>query len=628
MKTINIGIFAHVDAGKTTITENILFESGAIKRIGRVDDGNTQTDQMEIEKRRGISVKATPTSVFRNDLKINIIDTPGHSDFISEVERSMIPLDGAILVLSAKEGIQPSTRLLFDTLVKLKIPAIIFINKIDRTGVDIGQLVPEMQKKLSAAILPVQQVSMAGGGRITLSELFCFDAEDAINRIGTVSDEFITAYLEKQKFSRDEIISEIMACSRKGLLYPVLFGSALKSIGVNHLLDAIGLLLPVNSENDTDELSGVVFKVNRERITKKGAKHVFLRLYGGTLHVRQPLGEEKVTSIMTFVNGQAVFTGMLCSGDIGAVTGLNSLNIGDTIGNGARINKMDPGKPALKARLVPQKPAELARLAEAVKEIAEGDPHLGYELDETDNELYVNLFGKVQMEVLKETLETQYGIAVAFGEEILIYRETVKEKAECIVKMNIPGNPYIATIGLKIEPNTPGGGIEFRSEVSASEFPAKYLAGVRDGIHNALKQGIYGWEIDDIKVTLTSGEFDIGSTRAGFRELAGTVLMEAVSRAKTKLLWPICSFELRIPEELLGKAFSDLSRMMATFDEPLRKNGYAVITGVIPAESSRNYDLEVISYTSGRGSYTARFHSYRDAPANVMKTGKKSIQIR
>lgn len=621
MNTINIGIFAHVDAGKTTITESLLFQSGAIKTMGRVDRGDTQTDKMDVEKRRGISVQATPTSINWKDLKINIIDTPGHSDFVAEVERSMLPLDGAVLVVSAKEGVQSHTNLLFNTLKQLRIPTIIFINKIDRMGADVKGVLDEMKSSLSENILSIQTVSSSESEGLVLSEPFEYDEDEAINCISLVNEGFMEEYLEGRSFTKTELDEAIMRSSRKGLVYPVLMGSALNNLGVDNLLSNIETLLPVNQPKEDEELSGIVFKINRN---KDGAKQLYVRLYGGELYNRQVIGNEKVTSIKKIEMGKEFIANHVQGGDIAVITGLNELNIGDAIGKLKKELAVDLGRPTLKVKVVPNDKADLPKLVRGLKELTESDPLLEYELDEIEKDLYVNLFGNVQKEILKELLEVKYQVVIDYEEEVIIYRETVVGTGEAVRVMYDTAKPFAATIGLKVEPNHRGDGIVYRSEVSTGYLPKTFQDGAEDGVWRTVKQGLMGWELDDIIITLIEGEFNsVDSSPSDYRNLSPMVLMEAIAQAKTKLLWPVNKFELKVQENLVGRALSDLSKMKATFNDPVLSNGYYTLKGLIPVEYSNDYDQEVIAYTSGKGVYITKFHSYSDAPSDIIKTRKK-----
>ena len=288
MKTINIGIVAHVDAGKTTVTENLLYHSGVIKEVGRVDSGNTQTDSMELERKRGISIKSSPISFTWNDFKINIIDTPGHVDFISEVERSLSVLDGAILIISAKEGIQSQTRILFDTLKSLNIPTIIFVNKIDRVGVNYYKLINELKEVLCDKAIKLQEVyneeSKLVSIRSTFEEKLIDD--DIINVLSELDESILESYINDVKISNKYIEDKISFFAKKGVVYPILCGSALNGVGIKELLDGIVRFIPFCNESSDKDLSGVVFKI---QIDNGNEQKVFIRLFQGKISVRDKI---------------------------------------------------------------------------------------------------------------------------------------------------------------------------------------------------------------------------------------------------------------------------------------------------------------------------------------------------
>ena len=336
-KIINIGIVAHVDAGKTTITENLLYYSGAIKSVGRVDLGNTQTDSMELERKRGITIKSSTISFNWNNVKVNIIDTPGHVDFISEVERSLNSLDGAILVISGVEGIQSQTRILFDTLKELNIPTIIFVNKLDRIGANFNKVFEEIKKNMSNKVVRLQEVYDVGSKAVYIKKLFdtCIINDDAINVLSDLDEAFLERYIGGIEPDKEEIQEKLSLYAREGSLYPVFCGAAAIGLGIEDLLDGICSYFPFASNDCESDLSGVVFKIER---TSKNEKKVYVRLFGGKISVRDKIQvpnkeiAEKVKKINRLENGGVVEAQRIEAGDIGILYGLTSFQVGDIIG--------------------------------------------------------------------------------------------------------------------------------------------------------------------------------------------------------------------------------------------------------------------------------------------------------
>lgn len=614
MKTINIGIVAHVDAGKTTTTENLLYYSGAIKNVGRVDLGNTQTDSMELERKRGITIKSSAISYTWNNVKVNIIDTPGHVDFISEVERSLSVLDGAVLVISAVEGIQSQTRILFNTLKSLKIPTIIFINKLDRAGANCDKVFEEMKKTMSNKIVRLQKVYGQGSKDVYLNNLFETNSIDdsVIDVLSDLDEVFLEKYVSGMEPDKKEIEEKLSFYSREGSLYPVFCGAASIGLGVRNLLDGICSYLPFADEDCSTDLAGVVFKVER---TNTNEKKVYVRLFDGKISVRDKIEVpnkdivEKVKKISALENGKLVEASSIEAGDIGILYGLTSFQVGDVIGvSKDKIKNISIAKPTLKTTIYAINKEENAELFKSLTLLTEEDPLLELGMDDNSKEIYVNLFGEVQMEILRSILDDFYGIKVEFSNIQTIYKEAPKGVGTSIMCMQEGLNLFWATVGLKIEPAKRGEGLKYISNVSVGSLPKSFQNAIEEAVIKTSKQGLFGWEVTDIKVTLTCGEFfSPASTPADFRNVTPMVFMEALYDAKTDLLEPLHEFELRIPQNVLSKAIWDLEVMRATFDNPVIAEDEFLIKGLIPVENSKEYKLKIASYTEGKGMFLTRF---------------------
>jgi ribosomal protection tetracycline resistance protein len=356
----NIGIFAHVDAGKTTLTEQLLYQTGAIRYLGRVDHGNTQTDSLELERERGISIISMPTSYSYQGQKVNIIDTPGHVDFVAEVERSMLVLDGAILVISAKEGVQSHTKLLFNALKRMAVPTLLFVNKIDRLGVEIEKVLLAIRTYLSPNICVLQEVIGEGSKQATVRDLTLQPQDTLIEFLSEVDEMIMLDYLEGNEISTERLHRTLKMAVAQRVVYPMLFGSALNGIGIPAMLDRINSLLPQFEPLTTDETSGIVFKVRRRHI--KTMRECMIKLTAGQVKLRDLIGEDRVTNLSRWHHGSVEVTKVLQAGDIGIVTGLDHLKVGDTFGQGIRQQGFSLGKPTLKVKVEVDRPNQRQEL--------------------------------------------------------------------------------------------------------------------------------------------------------------------------------------------------------------------------------------------------------------------------
>jgi ribosomal protection tetracycline resistance protein len=630
MKKINIGIVAHVDAGKTTTTENLLYYSGIIKEVGRVDSGNTQTDSMELERRRGITIRASAISFNWREVKVNLLDTPGHVDFVSEVERSLSVLDGAILLISAVEGIQSQTRILFNTLKALKIPTLIFINKLDRAGANSNKVFDEIKDKISDKVVRLQEIYKEGTKEVSVSPLLNSDIikDNVMNLLADTDETFLEEYLQGIKHSDYELRKRLSFFSRKGSVYPIFCGAAATGLGIENLLDGICEFLPTYEGDGSGALSAVVFKIERTNVDEK---KVYVRLFQGKISVRDIIELPnnivgKVKKINVLDSGKFIDTSVIYTGDIGVIYGLSSIKIGDIIGSSNdKIKKISIAKPTFKTTIAAVNKEENSKLFKALTLLTEEDPLLEVETNDIEKGIYVNLFGEVQMEILKSILEESYGIAVEFSNIITIYTETPKGIGNALARMQEKLNPFFATVGLRVEPTERGQGLIYTSNVSIGSLPKSFQNAIEEAVISTCKQGLFGWEVTDIKVTLTCGEFSSPtSTPADFRNTTPMVLMEALNEAKTNILEPLHEFELRIPQNVLSKAIWDLQNMRAVFQNPIIKEEEFLIKGLIPVENSKEYNMKIASYTEGKGMFMTKFYGYEEVPLELAKIREKS----
>ena len=450
-KIINIGILAHVDAGKTTLTESLLYTSGAILELGSVDKGTTRTDTMFLERQRGITIQAAVTSFNWNDYKINIVDTPGHTDFITEVYRSLSVLDGAILVISAKDGVQAQTRILFHALQKMNIPTIIFINKIDQDGINLNNIYQNIKEKLSNDIIVMQNVTLTP--EISIKNIIDLDDWDPVI---SKNDKLLEKYIVGEKLTIQELMYEEYRCVKKGSLFPIYHGSARNNIGTQQLIEAISNLFCSEMNENDSELCGRVFKIE---YTDHKQRLVYLRLYSGTLHLRDTImlpekKKMKLTEIYIPSNGEMIQTKIVCSGDIFIIPN-NTLRLNDIIGNEKILPCNvwnDKTVPILRTRIEPIKIEEREKLLDALTEIADTDPLLRYYVDTITHEIIISFLGTVQLEVICSLLIEKYHINIRIEDPTVIYLEKPLQKADYTIHIEVPPNPFWASIGLSITP--------------------------------------------------------------------------------------------------------------------------------------------------------------------------------
>ncbi|MBN2879898.1 MAG: TetM/TetW/TetO/TetS family tetracycline resistance ribosomal protection protein [Clostridia bacterium] len=620
MKNIkNIGIFAHVDAGKTTLTEQLLYNVGAIKAAGSVDKGSTQTDSNSIERERGISIYSMPASYDYKNQQINIIDTPGHVDFVAEVQRSMLVLDGAVLVISAREGVQSHTRLLFKSLKKMNVPTLIFINKIDRIGVNTAEVISSIEKQLTKDIFITQSVENEGTKEAIVNNLPLSTDDITIEKLSLCDETLLSDYLEDKVIDAQRLNKSLQRAVKTCCLYPVMFGSALKNIGVNNMLDSINDLLPIFKEPERSDLGGVVFKIF---YTDGKIRNTVVRLTSGSIKKFDYIGEDKITSLYTWRHGRVQPVDYLSAGEIGYLINARHLNIGDTFGAEESCSLVDLGKPTLKAKISPTTISSRAALLSALTIMADCDPYLSYELSEFSDEIYLNMFGRIQMEIVEQTLLRDFNLDVHFDKPMTIYMETPISEAEASVR--IFSLPFAAGIALRIRPLPLGSGVVYRLDVQTDGMTKQYFAAIKDGVYSCLDQGLFGWEITDIEISLTDYQFNsVDSAPSEYRRLAPLVLFRAINEVKTRLLWPIHSFVISVPTVMMGRAINDLNIMKASIGTPEITGDNCTITGYVPAENINDYNLTVHEYTSGVGYFESQLSGYEYAPADITAERKK-----
>lgn len=612
MKIINIGILAHVDAGKTTLTESLLYTSGAIMEPGSVDKGTTRTDSMALERQRKITIQAAVTSFRWKGYKVNLVDTPGHMDFLAEVHRSLSVLDGAILVVSAKDGVQAQTRVLFHALRKMKIPTIIFINKIDQSGVVLEQTYQNIREKLTEDMIVMQEVHLCS--EIILSDVADFEKWDAVI---AGNDDILEKYLSGVPLTLWELQKEIKRRVQRGTLFPVYHGSAKDNIGVKELLEVITEVFSLETDDSQSELCGYVFKIE---YTEQKKRRCYLRLYSGTLCLRETIllskkEKIKITEMSIPFDGEIVPTDTADSGEI-VILSDNTLKLNDVLGDEKLLPRKawtDSPLPFFRTTIEPIKAEQREVLLDALTEIADTDPLLHFMIDSITHEIILSFLGKVQLEVVCSLLNEKYSVEVAIKEPTVIYLERPRKEAHYTIHIEVPPNPFWASIGLAVTPLPVGSGTEYESKVSLGYLNQSFQNAVIEGIRYGLEQGVYGWEVTDCRVCFEYGVYySPVSTPADFRFLAPVVLEQVLKKAGTQVLEPYLSFTLFAPQEYLSRAYHDAVKYDAVIETTSLKNNEAILTGEIPARRIGEYKSDLNFYTNGRSVCLTELKGYQE----------------
>lgn len=619
MKMINIGILAHVDAGKTSLAERILFDTNVIDELGRVDQGNTQMDAMDLERKRGITIKASVVSFDLGGYKVNLIDTPGHADFIAEVERSLNVLDGVILVISAVEGVQAQTKILFSVLRRMGIPTILFVNKIDRLGAQGEQAVEQIRAKLTPDVISLCRIDDAGQKEASVApKRFDWDTDSAfleqcIELLSSHDECLLESYVNGEMLPGERVEAAFRDQVRQANAHPVYFGSAMTGVGVADLLAGITQWFSVNDEPEETALSGIVFKLEREA---SGEKIAYIRLFSGSLSLREQVkvgrnnkqGEYetydcKIKKLHALVSGKSVPAPKIGAGDLAKVWGLEDVRIGDIVGEqSSLIKQISFAVPRMETRIEAVDPSQTHHLYQALVSMSEEDPLIQVVKDEIHQDLYIRIFGEVQKEVIEAALQETYAVDVRFSDTRTVCVEKPAGRGQALEVIMEGDNPFYATVGFRIDPGVPGSGITYRLEVELGSLPLAFHKAIEETVRMTLMQGLYGWEVTDIIVTLTHTGYASPVTTAGdFRKLVPLVLMDALVQSGTVVYEPIYSYELTVPEEAMSKAVFKLSAIQAVVSETVVENGMALITGTIPVGVTESFKRSLHAFTQGEG---------------------------
>jgi ribosomal protection tetracycline resistance protein len=628
-KELNLGILAHVDAGKTTLTERLLFEAGVIEKAGSVDAGTTQTDSLALERRRGITIRAAVASFeLADDVHVNLIDTPGHPDFIAEVERTLAILDGAVLVVSAVEGVQPQTRILMRALQRLHVPTLIFVNKIDRAGAGFERVLVELATRLAVTPVALGTTSAIGSrdARFVLA-----DATDCVVEAIAENDETLLALFVEGGAVPPATVRRALADQlRSGTVQPVLFGSAITGAGVKELATTIANLLPGAAGDADAELDAAVFKIERGPAAEKVA---YVRLFAGTLRTRDRVRydadreEDKVTSLAVFERGGAVQRPSVAAGGVAKVWGLAGARIGDRLGGGGTDARAQFPPPTVAGVVDPVDPDDAVRLRSALVQLAEQDPLIAVRFDEARHELSVSLYGEVQREVIEAMLAEEHGLAVVFREVTPIYVERPVAPGHAVEVLHGPTNPFHATIGLRIEPRPPGSGVEVRVDVPHSGVPLyvykrreRFADAMDEYVRAALEEGLHGWQVVDCAVTMTESAYSVPdgppsrrgplSSPADFRKLTPIVVMQALADAATVVCEPMLRLRIEAPPRAVGALLATIAQLEGVVDQPTIGPAGAVLDALLPAAHATDLQRRLAGITGGEGVLETSFAGY------------------
>lgn len=628
---LNLGILAHVDAGKTTLTERLLYLGGAIDEPGSVDAGTTRSDSLALERRRGITIKSAVVSFVLEDRTINVVDTPGHPDFIAEVERVLGVLDGAILVLSAVEGVQPQTRIIMRALQRLQVPTLIFVNKIDRVGADLDRVITEIRSRLTPAVLAMGNVLRSGSRDAAFATYLTNDpafAEHATTTLAEHDHAVLEAYLAGTASMGVELIADVAAQTQAGVLHPIFAGSAATGAGVGELLASLTTLLSAAPGRIDAAVSARVFKVERGL---GGGKIAYLRMVDGTLRRRQRLElsggrSGKASALETYGRGGWASTDRLVPGEIGRIYGLAAVRVGDSVGELEQEEPHFP-PPTLEAAVEALRPEDGPALRTALGQLADQDPLINVHVDAAGQPT-VSLYGRVQQEVLEATLSEEYGVEAHFADAAVLHIERPRSPGTAVERLNTPSNPYQASIGLRIEPGEPGSGVRFIVAAPARDLPlylygdvTRFASAIERHVLEALESGHYGWTVTDCIVTLVEVAYSVAdgppskrgptSTSRDYRKVAPVVCRQALRRAGTQVCEPVLRISLEVPEPDATALQTVLGRMRAQPMGQWQAGTMARIEARLVAARLHDLQHQLPDLTGGEGVLEYHFDGYQ-----------------
>ncbi|MBP3330751.1 MAG: TetM/TetW/TetO/TetS family tetracycline resistance ribosomal protection protein [Clostridia bacterium] len=631
----NIGILAHVDSGKTTLTEQLLYLTGAVRQAGSVDAGTASTDSLSVEKQRGISVRTATASTVYNGVTINIIDTPGHIDFAGEVERALSALDYAVVIVSAVEGVRAHTENILKSLDNANLPRIIFINKIDRAGSDTDKVINELKNISPQVHLVLSSAENEGLENPVVRRID--DDEFAVRATETladINDEAEEAFLNETVLSyerAEEIVREEISSCR---LTPVVFGSAKYSVGIKDLADVLVKFMPDSTRRETEDLCGIIFKIEHDKSLGK-VSHI--RLFGGEIANRdevelfvpesrqkvesdaveveeKPPVKEKVSQIKKFSGARITDTGIVKRGDVAAVCGLPSAKTGQFIGSLAVSEKAKLVNPFLRVKVTPadSDPLKLPSLAAALGELSDEEPYIDAKWENGQKEITISTTGKIQLEVLGNLLKERYDLSAEFSPPTVIYKETPARKGTAYASYTMP-KPCWAVVEFLFEPMPRGYGVSYHGRLPSNQCFYRYQSHIRTSFNSCLEQGLYGWEVTDFRCTLVGGEHHTIHTHPlDFFVCTPMAFMNGLSQLGSTILEPLLKIRVTAPEELSGKIFSEIIKMGGEYDTPVIRSGIVSLEAIVPVATSMNFPEKLAALSSGKAVLSQSFYGYRE----------------
>ena len=674
-KVRNIGIIAHIDAGKTTTTERVLYYTGRIHKIGEVHEGAAEMDWMEQEKERGITITSATTTCFWRNCRVNIVDTPGHVDFTIEVERSLRVLDGAVTVLCSVGGVQPQTETVWRQADKYKVPRIIFVNKMDRIGANFFQVVNDVEEKLGAKPVPLQipvgaEENLKGvvdlvGMKALIWEEETLGAkyheeeipedlietaeeyrEKLIEALADVDEEIMMKYLEGEEVTEEEIKNAI----RKGTLeikfFPMLCGSAFKNKGVQPLLDAVVDYLPsplevppikgVNPDTGEEEerpasydlpFAALAFKILTDPYV---GQLTFIRVYSGLMESGSYVfnatrgKKERLARILRMHANKREEISILGAGDIAAAVGLRDTYTGDTLCDADHpviLEAMEFPEPVISVAVEPKTKADQEKLSIALQKLAKEDPSFRVSTDHETGQTIISGMGELHLEIIVDRLKREFNVDVNVGKPQVAYRETIRKEVTQEGKFikQTGGRGQYGHVWLKIEPREPGEGFDFQDTIKGGVVPKEYIPAVEAGIKEAMETGVVaGYPMVDIKVTLFDGSFhDVDSSEMAFKIAGSMAFKEGARKANPVLLEPVMEVEVTTPEEFMGDVIGDLNKRRGRVQGMEARGNAQVIKSYVPLAEMFGYATDLRSMTQGRATYIMTFSHYEEVPASV-----------
>jgi elongation factor G len=688
-KVRNIGIMAHIDAGKTTTTERILFYTGKLHRLGEVHDGAATMDWMEQEKERGITITSAATTCFWNDHQINIIDTPGHVDFTVEVERSLRVLDGAVALFCAVGGVEPQSETVWRQADKYKVPRIAFVNKMDRTGADFYNAIQMMKDRLGANAIPINLPIGEGDMFSGVIDLISFKARmyheetfgatfdeleiphdlkeiankyrtEMLEAVSDVDDTLLEKYLEGKEISEEEIKKVLRRATIELKIIPVLCGSAFKNKGVQKLLDSIVDFLPspvdfkeieahhvgINDSikrriDENEKFTALAFKIMNDPYV---GKLTFFRVYSGSLkagsYIYNAVSEkkERISRLLQMHANHREEIDEVRAGDIAAAVGLKHTKTGDTLcteNDPVLLEKIVFPEPVIQIAIEPKTKADQDKLSESLVKLADEDPTFQVKVDEETGQTLISGMGELHLEILVDRMKREFKVEANVGKPQVAYRETITQTVNSEGKFikQSGGRGKYGHVWIELSPNEPGKGYEFTNAVVGGAVPKEYIAPVSAGIQEAMRNGVIaGFPVVDIKAKIYDGSYhDVDSDELSFKVAGSIAFKEGAKKAKPVLLEPIMDVEVVTPEEYLGDVMGDLNSRRGKIEGFSARKDAQVIKATVPLSEMFGYATVLRSMTQGRAIYTMQFSHYSEVPKSIAdeiaekSLGKKSL---